>query len=44
MKNRFNMDTAAIKDRIRKIKPDMSWLKLNKWIKRLDRYIIVKFL
>lgn len=31
-------------DYLKKIKPQKDWFKLGRWIKRLDRYIIVKFL
>ena len=29
---------------LKKIKPQKDWFTLGRWIKRLDRYIIVKFL
>ena len=40
----FKRPLKAVKDFLIKNKPDKTWLKPSKWIKRLDRYIIVKFL
>ena len=44
MKNWFKTNTDSPRQDKSKWKPDISWLKLDKWVKRLDTYIIKKFL
>ena len=44
MKNWFKTNTDSSPKDKKWWKPNISWLKLDKWVKRLDIYIIKKFL